>query len=204
MPDALSFPQVRTWELVNHAKQEARTYSQTELTIDGEVQLFQLVNRVIDRLNRTGFPWQEVTALFSDDVNEPIDVAKAAGLLTLAMSELPEAAAECACIMFGIFPSDPGAGRNKSFDDDKAFIRSVLKTAQLVDIIQTFVEQNDWERLTRPFARAATRVVEMGMSAIASAQQPASIEPPTSSPTPDSAAPSNSDARTRGGNSTAR
>ena len=167
------------WEFTNRKTGESRTYEQNELTIDGEVQLFGLINRVILALNERNFPWDRVYALTDPAVG--IDWTEVSSLVGLALIEVPSAASEFACIVFGVYPFDEDGKRNKDFDGEKAFIRSCITIPRLTDMLEVFVQQNDYQRLARPFGAAFRQLAEIGTQQMAAKALPAQPEPSTSS-----------------------
>jgi hypothetical protein len=56
MPDKEPLPLRHPWSFRHLETGEVREYEQRELSIDGEVQLFSLITRSIERLG-TDFPW---------------------------------------------------------------------------------------------------------------------------------------------------
>lgn len=164
---SVALPDVKTWELRDPKTGETRTFEQTELSIEGEVRLVQLAGLTIKRLNEQGFPWEEVSRMFDD--TQTLDWAKASEVLTLAIAEVPELAAESCSILFGLFPTDDNGIRNPQYDDDKKFIRKSVNFTRWIDILTLFTEQNDYKRLARPFSLAVTKAMETGWTI--SAQQ---------------------------------
>jgi hypothetical protein len=155
----VALPDIKTWELRDKSGQ-VRTFEQTELSIEGEVRIVQLAGQTIDRLNKAGFPWDEVAAIFAEEGQ--IDWARASDILMLVIAEVPEFVAESTCILFGLYPVDENGVRNKDYDADKKFIRQSLNFTRWVEILEVFTEQNDYKRLARPFSMAVTRAMEAG------------------------------------------
>jgi len=164
----VALPEIKTWELRDKTGQ-VRTFEQTELSIEGEVRLVQLAGITVKRLDTEGFPWDEVAKIFSETDN--IDWAKASDILMLAIVEVPELVAESTAILFGLYPVDDNGVRNNSYDTDKKFLRQALNFTRWVDILTVFTEQNDYQRLARPFSLAVTRAMEVGFGVAAQQQQ---------------------------------
>lgn len=164
---AVALPEIKTWELRDKTGQ-VRTFEQTELSIEGEVRLVQLAGITIRRLNDQGFPWEEVAKVF--DENNTIDWVAASDVLMLAIAEMPEIVSESTAILFGLYPVDDNGIRNKEYDTDKKFIRQALNFTRWVDILTVFTEQNDYQRLARPFSLAVTKAMNAGWT-IAAQQQ---------------------------------
>ncbi len=158
---SVAIPEVKAWSLRDKTG-TTRTFEQSELTIDGEVRLFQLSASTIQHLNKANFPWDEATKIV-DEYGE-WDWIKAAELLTLAVSELPELVSESVCIFFGLAPFNEDGSRNTTYESDKLFVRRSISFTRWVDILQVFIEQNDYNRLARPFGSALTRAMEIGMT----------------------------------------
>lgn len=158
-------PGVHEWTLRNKRTGEVRTFEQAELTIDGEVALFHLLQRAIVSLSEKGYPFDRLVAAINRPTTE-FDWREIADLLGKALYELPSLASEAACVLFGIFPFDENGGRNKDFETEKAYIRKSLDVATLVEIVKVAMEQNDYERLARPFSEALQRMEELGRPVI--------------------------------------
>lgn len=157
---SIALPEAHVWEFRDRAG-VTRTFEQNELKIDGEVRLVQLAGATIKRLTEAGFPWQDVTKVFAEDGSILWD--KASDMLMLAVSEVPELVAESTMILFELHPKNEDGTRNKEYDTDKAFIRRAINMTRWIEIVMKFTEQNDYERLARPFSLAATRAMEAGM-----------------------------------------
>lgn len=132
---------------------ERRTFIQTELTIDGEAQLLGLVSAVGAALSESNFPWDALAQLFSEGQNE-IEWPKAIGMLGTVAGVLPNVVVDSTCIFFGIFEFDEHNARNAEWEADRAFLRASLTFTTWVDIVKTFAEQNDYQRLAGPFGQA--------------------------------------------------
>lgn len=157
----VAVPDIKSWEF--HDKTGfSRTFEQSELTIDGEVRLIQLASKTVQHLNTQGFPWEQVSSVITEQ--GAWDWVKAQDLLTLAIAELPELVAESTCIMFDLSPFDDDRRRNLEYEKDKAFIRKSINFTRWVEILQTFVDQNDYQRLARPFGLALTKAMELGLT----------------------------------------
>jgi hypothetical protein len=154
-------PEARIWEFRNPETGESRKYAQRELTIDGEVQLIGLIGRTTERLSERNFPWDGVRDVLRDFEAKGIESADWAAisrLMSLAMAELPEVAAEAVAILLNMFPTTANGERNPKFDEEVVFIRSALKFERLVDMVQVFATQNDYKRLAAPFVQALRRI----------------------------------------------
>lgn len=152
---AVVTPDEVVWELGKG--ENKRSYVQTELSIDGEVRIVQLAASLVQSLDEQGFPWKELL----DVVNEEGDWnwPKLAELLTLASSQAPEMVTESTCIAFGIHPLNEDGTRNEKYHDEKLFIRKNVHFANWFDYVQTFMAQNDYERMVRPFTLTLTRAI---------------------------------------------
>lgn len=162
----IAIQEVKTWELRNRAG-ETRTFEQAELSIEGEVRIIQLAGATVKRLNDQGFPWDEVARIF--DETQQINWAQASDVLMLAIAEIPELVAESCAILFGLYPVDEKGVRNKDYDSDKLYIRQSVNFTRWIEILTVFTEQNDYQRLARPFSLAVTKAMETGWAV--SAQQ---------------------------------
>lgn len=147
------------------AEKETRHFVQQELTIDGEMQLFGLISEAIPRLTKAGFPFDKLGALFPDDMTGygPETLKVVAEMATSVSAAAPDLLSRAAAICLGIFPKDIDGKPNRDYDEQVAFIRGSLHVADVVEMTETFIEQNDIERLKGPFERAWEKVTEVPM-----------------------------------------
>jgi len=146
-------PEPRVWEFGD------RSFTQNELTIDGEVALLQLVGRTIQKIGDSSFPWDKVAQLV-DQRSEMVDVRVAADLATQLLVYVPEFAVEACLIMFGVFELDEDDKPNPSYAEDKRYLRRHIRIATLVDVFSTFIDQNEYRRLIDPFVTMARNAVQ--------------------------------------------
>jgi hypothetical protein len=154
MPDKEPLPLRHPWSFRHLETGEVREYEQRELSIDGEVQLFSLITRSIERLG-TDFPWDSLReTLRKADAGqglEGFDWSTIGTLSSLAVIQVPGLASEAAAVFLGIFPTDTRGQRNPRFDEEVEFLRGALKMERLVEMLKVFAEQNDYKRLALPF-----------------------------------------------------
>lgn len=149
------YPDIREWTFTDKRSAESRTFQQAELTIDGEMQAFRLVGDAIAELRAADFPFDRLSDLFPDDGDlTNIDLALVHEMLTVIASKASLLLTRGALIMLGVFEFDEDGKRNPEYQDTYKFLRRVLHTADVVEMIETFVQQNDIERLRAPFSRA--------------------------------------------------
>jgi hypothetical protein len=156
MPDKVGtavFPPTVEWTLRNPRTKETRTFEQSELTIEGEARLLALVQQTAQALSATAFPWDKLAALF-DPAVAALDWTAGAEMLGMISTQLPDVVAEAAVIFLGIYADNEDGTRNGDYDDDKRFLRSALNFTRFVDLVKTFAQQNDYQRLSLPFGRA--------------------------------------------------
>jgi hypothetical protein len=204
MGDAFTDP-VREWTFRRKAPdgaEEERHYTQQELTIDGELQLFAIANRSVSALSDAEFPFHRLGELFrAESVSKvgDVDWALASEMLSHAAGAAPLMVAEVAATMLGQHATDGRGRRDPAFDEEVAFLRQAMHLSDFVDMVETFVAQNEVERLRRPLARAWRAFLERGAGAEAALL---SLGSSTSSPATATAPPASSAATTRGGRST--
>lgn len=165
---SIALPETKSWELRDTKTGEVRTFEQSELSIEGEVRLVQLAGSTINRLNERGFPWDKAAEMLDENAN--IDWSLASDMLMLALVDVPDIVAESTCILFGLYPVDESGVRNKDYDADKVFLKRSLNFARWIDILTVFTEQNDYQRLAKPFSLAVTRAMETGWATVAQQQ----------------------------------
>jgi hypothetical protein len=140
---------------------DVRVFYQSELTIDGEVALLSLVSRSVASLADQNFPLTELGNLQKEDGQ--LDVALAGRLASQASPIVPNLAAESCAILFGYYPADDFGRRSTEYDDTVAFIRSAITVPRWMDVINIFLSQNDWQRMSNPFAEALKKGVQLGL-----------------------------------------
>lgn len=172
-------PPKREWQFTSRKTQEERVYLQQELTIDGEAALIGLVITVARQLADTGFPFQKLADLIGEE-EQTLDWAVAEELLTHALTVAPRAGSEAAAILFGYFPTTEAGRLNPEYEEQVVWLRGVLHLADLVEVLEAFATQNDWERLQRPFGSALRRGMTLGLVA----QTSGGSETRPSAPTP--------------------
>lgn len=172
-----------------------RRYVQTELTIDGEIKLLQLVGRTVQRIGEDEFPWSRLVDVF-DEETETTNVPLAAELVTRALVYVPSFAVDSALILFGVFDVDENNKPNPEFDEHKAHLRKHIRVADWVELLVEFFEQNDYKRLIAPFAQVVKTAMRPYLEPLPTASEATSKDSPDS-PKPDSAGPKKSRADTR-------
>lgn len=225
MGDGITDP-VRTWTLTRPPRKgapaEQRVYEQAELTVDGEFQLVGIVNRAAATLRETGFPFERLGDLIpspapqqpgepelsynarvlqaSRDWATNIDWLLVAELLDKAGEVAPPFVSEAAATLLGVYRVDQFGKRSPEWEEEVAFIRSSLHTAEFVEMLETAAAQNDVERLLAPLGRAwaslTNRPARIGQSLAES------LPPSTSSSAPATATLATSDDATPGEPST--
>lgn len=180
---SIALPATRRWEF------SGRTYEQSELTIDGEAQLLSLMARVLRTLAAKGFPFERVLEVTHDDGSIDMDVI--GELLPQILMEVPEFASESAVIMFGIFPVDEEGKQNAEYDTTKRLLRRSIKFTSWLEMIELFLQQNDYRRLAAPFMLALMRIVKQSVQA-APTETPEVVSPPSEEPSEPSSPPSTS------------
>lgn len=154
----------RPWTFRDPKTNEERTYEQRELTIDGEIQMFSLLSRSLGRLREVGFPFEDLAKVIPTDASdmEHYDWKAAGDMAAMAALAVPSLASEAMAIMLGMFPVDENGKRDATWNEDVAFIRRSIHVADVVEAIQTFVAQNDVERLQAPFVSLIRSVMIRG------------------------------------------
>ncbi len=127
---------------------EERTYEQRELSIEGEARLLGMARQIGVVLKESDVN----LAQFSDMVKtgNP-DWQVIFDALTLIVEHAPRLLAETVLTLLGIFPTLDDGSPNTKYDDDVKFIRATVNTAKVHDMARVFVEQNEYERIARPF-----------------------------------------------------
>jgi hypothetical protein len=161
-----------------------RTYEQSELSIYQEVRLAQLLSRTVERLAAQGFQFGGM--LDAVDEKGEVNWQVAARLATDVLGSVPDIAVDSTLIMFGILPTNPDGSRNRQYDDERGHLVKYLKLADWIEVIKTFAEQNDVERLTRPFAPAARKAIDRGREMIQRETPPEASEGSSPPSTPSS------------------
>ena len=156
------FPPSVPVTLRNPRSEEVREYIQTELTIEGEARLLGLVHETAAKLNDAGFPWDQLGPLF--DEREPMDWVMATDLLARVATVAPDAITDAVTIFLGIYPTNEDGSRNADYEDERRFIRSAVKFATFVDMVKTFAEQNDYQRLADPIGAILGQAARTGMA----------------------------------------
>jgi len=172
------------------------TYTQRELSIEGEALLVGLATRILEALATeaaaTGgtIPLGE---LVQDDGS--VNVALAAKLVTTISAQIPEIAGQALAILFGNYPTDLDDQPNEEFPRIARRLARQVPSTQVVAIIQEFVRQNDYQRLAGPFGEVAARFgIETPW-----AQPGAASEASPDSPPQDTATPARSSGGSRSG-----
>lgn len=132
---------------------ERRTYIQQELTIDGEMHLFSLIAEAIPRLQTAGFPFERIADIFPDENNQfgPDTIPAVSEMAQTLIVVAPDLITRAVSVCLGIFPKDINGKPNRSYDEDLKFLRQSIHTSDVVEMFETFTEQNDIERLQAPF-----------------------------------------------------
>jgi hypothetical protein len=132
---------------------ERRTFVQQELTLDGETQLFGLVAEAVPRMQGAGFPFDRIMEIFPDEENQfgPEAISAVAEMAQTLAVIAPDLVTRAAAVTLGIFPKDIDGKPNRHYDEQVGFLRQSMHTADVVEMFETFVEQNDVKRLQAPF-----------------------------------------------------
>lgn len=140
------------WTLQNPRTKETRTFTQTELMLEGETRLLGLVRRVAHLMRNSGITLEQLQALFAEDATLDWDLAM--NLLDIASEQVPEIIAESAVIFCGVYPTDVDGKPDKDYDPTIRFMKQSLNFLRWTDMVRAFAAQNDYRRLARPFSRA--------------------------------------------------
>lgn len=144
--------------LVHKQTGEERKYQQTELAIDGEAQLMGLIERAASFLMERDFPWDTLSKLFSPEGQAQLNPEQlgpdAVKVLSIVATAVPDLVIDSTCVFFGIFEFDEDGKRNEEWLAERKFIRRAVGFVQWVDLVRTFISQNDYQRLAEPFGQA--------------------------------------------------
>lgn len=160
-PD-IALPPITTWQLRNVRTKESRAYDQSELSIEGEARLLTLVRDAGAKLNEDGFDWQALIDLF--EPSKDMDWFGATKLLGVVAAQLPDVVAEAATIFLGVYPTNEDGSRNADFEGEKRFIKGAVKFTTFIDMVKTFAEQNDYQRLADPIGAILGTTMKTGMA----------------------------------------
>lgn len=163
MEQSVLSPDVHVWELALKKTREARTFYQSELTIDGEAALLGLVSRTILQLAERGIPISTIGTLMDMATNE-VDWPKVTSLLSQASPILPQLGSEVAAILTGYYPIDEFGHPADDWKAAVAWMRGAISIPILVEMLQVFTEQNDYKRLSVPFATAVRAAISYGLT----------------------------------------
>ncbi len=156
----------RTWTFIRRTGKEGpdekRIFQQSELTIDGEMQIFGLIAEAIPILQEAKFPFDQLPALFPEKAEDfGADTLLAVGGMATAIAKAaPDLITKATAIVLGIHPRDINGKPNADYDDQMLFLRLSIHTADVVEMFETFLEQNDIERLKSPLVAAWQKVME--------------------------------------------
>lgn len=170
------------------------TYTQGELSIEGEALLLGLATGVLDALAAAA-PDGGVAlgSLVDDDGN--VNVAYAARLITTISAQIPEVAGQALAILFGHYPTDLDDQPNPEFPRLARKLARNVPSTRVIEVIQAFIRQNDYQRLAGPFGELAARLgIELPTAIQAPGQGSAGS---SDSPAPDTATPAPSSAASR-------
>lgn len=165
-------PAVQVWTLTFKKTGEQRDFNQSELTIDGEAALMGLASRAIGELNAQGIPISAIGSMA--DLNGNVDWGVVTRLFTQASPLIPKLGSEAAAILFGYYPMDEMFKPEADWAPTVKWLRGAITIPLLVDFLQTFVAQNDYKRLSGPFAAAVRAAATLGQS---QAPSPTPLEP---------------------------
>lgn len=183
--DSAVVPPIVEWRFVDVRASEARTFQQTELSIEGEARLISLASRVGEALRAVGYSWAQI-----GDVLDNGSVDQMVSLVVDLAPAAPDLVTDAAMVMLGLFPTDVFGNPEPEYDADRLFIRHTINITRFADMVTVLMAQNDYQRLLRPFSR--TLASAMGsLSGQASGAEPSSddygLEPvqlESESPTP--------------------
>lgn len=136
-------------------RKETRTYTQTELALDGEARLIQLAAKAASVLAQGGYTLTDIWQMFEVGMEKPEDVewGEATTLIEYIAAYAPALLAEATTVYLGIFPTDELGNPNPEYEDHLAFIRGSVRLATFVDMTRLFMRQNDYRRLLAPFSK---------------------------------------------------
>jgi hypothetical protein len=161
------FPTKYEVVITNARTDESRHYIQTELAIDGEAKLIGLVEQIGARLVEQDFPWETLGKLFSEEGQAALDWATigpdVTTILRIVSTTGPDVMVDAACIFFGVHQFDEDNKPNPDWETERKFIRSSLTFSRWVDLVRTFMAQNDYGRLAAPFGQALATGAQMGI-----------------------------------------
>lgn len=169
------------WTLVNSRRKENRTYQQVELSIEGEARLLSLAREAGRILTEAQVDWPRIGRMIDTGEWEWDYLLE---MLGLVQEKAPHLIAESTLTFLGIFPTDENGQPNPKYNDERAFIHGAVNFTRWVDMIQTFIAQNDYRRLAVPFGKALNLWNQQPAPA---AQTESSQAPSTPSSEPDTA-----------------
>lgn len=192
----------REWTFIRRSDEppgtgEKRVFTQAELTIDGELHLFGLIAEAIPMLQKADFPFDDIPKLFPEDESQfgPETLKAISNMAQSITVAAPDLITRAVAVALGIFPRDINQKPNKDFDDQVLFLRQSIHVADVVEMFEVFIEQNDIERLKSPFVTAWEKVMAVAppqmtenlprMTNTQEASATPSTEPSTPSSTPD-------------------
>lgn len=160
------YPPRVTVEIVHKRTEEKRQYLQTELAIDGEAQLLGLVEQVGIVLSEREFPWETLAKLFDAEGQAALDARQlgpdVVKMLGAVVAAVPTAIKDSACIFLGIYQFDADGTRNPDWEREREFLGGALTFTAWVDLVRTFLAQNDYQRLAAPFGEALATGAQIG------------------------------------------
>jgi len=182
------------WKLTHKRTGQERTFTQTELSIMGEARLLSWARHVGNLLKEKEFDWGALGSSLDGDLDWNL-ILEVLGILA---EEGPEQIVESTCILLGLYTTNEDGTPNTTFADDKAFLMGSVNFHIWVDMVRVFSEQNEYQRLARPFweriRQAANNAMEQQEQTYMPLSEPSlesATEPPSTSsePTPEPSSP---------------
>jgi hypothetical protein len=186
----------RAVEWTLSTEDETRTYTQKPLTIFGEGRALALVRKIGDVVlsEQADIDLSAIGRMIDEG---DIDWAVVLKVLELIGEQGPELIVDSTCLMLGIFPVIKGGEPNPEYDNHWDFIGRSIRFAMWTEMVQTFITQNDYQRLARPFfTRIWEQMQTTFQQTVATGAAP-TTDPSPSSPVPGTATPKRSSGTTR-------
>ena len=156
LPEPGPIPPSVEWKLVRRsgADSEERTYTQSELSIEGEARILGMGTKIGALLKEKDFDINRIANMIQSEGDLDWDAIFEA--ITLVTENAPALVAETALTFVSIFPTSDDGTPNREYDDHQKFMRGAINVSKFTQMVRVFVAQNDWERMARPFWNRAT------------------------------------------------
>lgn len=155
-PGTAATPETVDWALRNPRTKEVRHYEQTELTIEGEARLIGILRVAAITLRENQFTWPQLESIFDDG---PFQYDLALDVLGPLVSYAPDLLVDAALVFLGIYPTQENGTPNPAYEQERVFVKGSLKLAIVIEMIRTFVTQNDVARMLAPFSSTLAGVL---------------------------------------------